>query len=290
MSTTTHHHSGSSRRRNRRPLAILTAAAAGAALVAGATLSLLSGGAAFAATKPAWAMTAGNIKNLSQLDPATTAHFFNTASAHGNGSSLVASPVQSGYATTPVLSYSSYAQFSSDVKSGAIRFPYKWVMYDPEEWGKTPVGEQRDPVKYLKLFGQLAHAHGLKAMEAPALDLAYVSGSLYPRQSLESAEHWWTRVNMSAAAATNGDIYVLQDESNVPDLSQYDSLYTAAAAQARAANPGIAVYAEVSTSNGTSAQMTAAARSVSPDGYYVAAPNNMSRVHTFFKNMKAAGY
>ena len=35
-----------------------------------------------------------------------------------------------GYATTPVLNYTSYAQFSSDIASGAIKYPYKWVMYD----------------------------------------------------------------------------------------------------------------------------------------------------------------
>ena len=44
----------------------------------------------------------------------------------------------------------------------------------------TPVNEQQNPVKYMRLFGQPAHAHGLKVIMAPSLDLACVSGSVLP--------------------------------------------------------------------------------------------------------------
>ena len=284
-----HPNSGRSRIRGWRPLAKLSAAAAGAALVAGAALSMLSGGVANAATKPAWFMTAGNIQTLSQSDSATAAHFFNTASAYGAGASLVKTPVQAGYATTPVLDYTSYAQFSSDVTGGAIKYPYKWVMYDPEDWSQTPVNEQQDPVTYMKLFGQLAHAHGLKVAEAPAMDLCSVSGTAYPRLSGETCAQWYTRVNIAGAAATDADLYVLQDESNTTNLSVYDSLYTSSASQARAANSAVQVYSEVSTANGTADQMTAAAQSISPAGFYVAAPGATAQADQFFLNMKAAG-
>jgi hypothetical protein len=280
----------SSRIRSKRPLAKLAAAAAGFAVTAGVALSMLSGGAANAATKPNWFMTAGNIQSLSQTDSATASHFFNTPSAYGVGASLVQTPVQAGYATTPVLNYTSYAKFSSDVKNGAIKYPYKWVMYDPEDWPQTPVGEQRSPVKYLKLFGQLAHAHGLKVVEAPAMDLCSVSGTAYPRQSGETCAQWFTRVNIAGAAATDGNMFILQDESNTTNLAVYDSLYTSSAAQARAANSAVSVYSEVSTANGTAAQMTAAAKSISPDGMYVAAPGATATADQFFKSMKAAGY
>jgi hypothetical protein len=291
-STTDSHHPNSplSRIRSWRPLASITAAAAGAALVAGATLSLLSGGVANAAAKPAWMMTASNIQSLSQTDSATASHFFNTSTAYGAGASLVKTPVQAGYATTPVLDYTSYAQFSSDIASGAITYPYKWVMYDPEDWAQTPVSEQQDPVKYMKLFGQLAHAHSLKVIEAPAMDLCSVSGTNYPRLSGETCSQWYDRINIAGAAATDGDIYVLQDESNTTNLSQYDSLYASSAAQAQAANSSVKVYSELSTANGTAAQMTAAAESVSPDGFYVAAPGATAQADQFFQNLEAAGY
>jgi hypothetical protein len=287
---TPHHHSGLSRIRTWHPLAKLSAAAAAAALVGGATLSVLSGGVANAATKPTWFMTAGNIQSLSHTDSATAAHFFNTSSAYGAGASLVQRPVQAGYATTPVLDFTSYAQFSSDIASGAIKYPYKWVMYDPENWASTPAAEAQDPVKYLKLFGQLAHAHGLKVAEAPAMDLCSVTGTAYPRQSGETCSQWYTRVNIAGAAAKDGNIYILQDESNTANLSQYASLYASSASQARAANSAVKVYSEVSTANGTAAQMTAAAQSISPDGFYVAAPGAIPQVDQFFQNLKAAGY
>ena len=82
--------------------------------------------------------------------------------------------------------------------------------------------------------------------------------------------------------------YILQDESNTANLSQYASLYATSASQARAANSAVKVYSEVSTANGTPDQMTAAAESISPDGFYVAAPGAIPQVDQFFQNLKAA--
>ncbi len=271
-----------------------TRAKAGIAAVAavGATgLALaLAVGPAGATTKPAWGMTAGNIQTLSQTDPASASHFFNTSAAYGNGASLVKTPVQAGYATTPVLSYTSYAQFASDVQRGAITYPYKWVMYDPEEWAATPVNEQRNPVRYMTLFGQLAHAHRLKVIQAPALDLAYVTGSVLPRQRGESADHWYVRVNIAGAAAAAGDIFLLQNESNTTSGGQYAYVFNTTQGQAQAANGNVRAFSEVSTANGTAAQMATAVQSISPAGVYVAAAGNMAQAVQFFQLMKTAGY
>ena len=264
---------------------------AAVATVSAASMALtLTAGPAGAATKPVWVMTAGNVRSVSQQDPGTTSHFFNTPAAYGAGAGLVRSPVQTGYATTPVLSYTSYAQFSSNIQSGAIKYPYRWVMYDPEHWSKTPVSEQQNPVRYMTLFGQLAHAHGLKVIQAPALDLAYVAGSVLPRNRRESGNQWFVRVNIAGTAAAAGDIFLLQDESNMRAMAQYTSLYNTTATQARAANPNVKAFSEVSTDNGTTAQMVTAARSISPDGFYVAAAGNIPATVQFFSQMKAAGY
>jgi hypothetical protein len=189
-----------------------------------------------------------------------------------------------------VLSYTSYAQFQSDLTSGAITYPYKWVMYDPENWSATPLNEQQDPVKYMTLFGQLAHANGLKVIQAPALDLATVPGSVLPRQAGESANQWFIRVNIAGKAAAAGDIFQLQDESNTTAGGQYSYMFNTAEGQAQAANASVRVFSEVSTVNGTAAQMVSAAESISPDGYYVAAAGNIPLTHQFFQLMKAAGY
>ena len=83
-----------------------TRAKAGLAAVAavgatGLALALVAGPAG-ASTKPVWAMTAGNVQSLSAVDPSAASYFFNTAAAYGSGASLVKTPVQAHYATTPV--------------------------------------------------------------------------------------------------------------------------------------------------------------------------------------------
>lgn len=276
----------------RKPVRILAGAVAGVTAVAGVAGLLLAGSAghAGAATTVGWIMGAGNVQRLDPWDHATASHFLDTPGSYDAGGSLVQSPVLPGYAATPVLTYTSYSQFRSDIQSGSITYPYAWVMYDPEKWGQTPADEQQNPAKYMTLFGQLAHAHGMKVIQAPALDLAYVAGSVSPRRPGETASQWDVRVNIAGAAAAAGDIYLLQNESNTARLAQYDSLFASANAQARAANPSIRVFSEVSTVNGTSDQMATAAKSVSADGFYVAAPGDISRAARFFQIMKSAGY
>jgi hypothetical protein len=263
--------------------ALATVGATGAALA-------LAVGPAGAATKPAWSMTAGNVQSMSHTGPSTASYFFNTPTAYGAGASRVKTPVQARYATTPVLSYTSYARFSSDIRSGAISYPYKWVMYDPENWSATPVGERKAPVKYMTLFGQLAHVHGLKVIQAPALDLGAVTGSVLPRRRGESVDQWFVRVNIAGTAAAAGDIFQLQDESNTTARSQYAWMFNTTASQAQAANSNVKVFSEVSTVNGTAAQMATAAQSISPDGYYVAAAGKIAQTLQFFRLMKTAGY
>jgi hypothetical protein len=281
-----HHVRGWRPRTIRAKAGLAAVAAAGAA---GLALALVAGPAG-AATKPVWLMTAGNVQSLSAVDAGTTAYFFNTPASYGAGASLVQTPVQARYATTPVLAYTSYARFSSDIRSGAIHYHYKWVMYDPENWSATPVGERQAPIKYMALFGQLAHAHGLKVIQAPALDLGGVTGSVLPRHQGESINQWYVRVNIAGAAAAAGDIYVLQNESNTTAGGQYTSMFNTAASQARAANSSVLVFSEVSTVNGTAAQMATAAKSIRPDGFYVAAAGKIAQTLQFFRLMKTAGY
>ncbi len=271
-----------------------TRAKAGLAAVAalgatGLALALVVGLAGSPA-QPVWIMTAGNVQSMSRQDASMVAHFFNTPASYGAGASLVKTPVQARYATTPVLAFTSYARFSSDVRSGALRYPYEWVMYDPENWSATPVSEQRNPVRYMTLFGHLAHAHGLKVIQAPALDLATVPGSVLPRRPGESADQWFVRADIAGKAAASGDIFQLQDELNITSGGQYAWMFNTTERQARAANSNVRVFSEVSTADGTAAQMATAARSITPDGFYVAADGKVAQTLRFFQLMKAAGY
>ena len=98
---------------------------------------------------------------------------------------------------------------------------------------------------------------------------------------------WFVRVNIAGKAAASGDIFQLQDESNTTAGAQYSWLFDTTEAQAQAANASVKVFSEVSTANGTAAQMATAARSVSPDGYYVAAGSRkIPQTDQFFRLMK----
>ena len=189
-----------------------------------------------------------------------------------------------------MLTYTSYAQFSTNIANGNITYPYKWVMYDPEVWASTPLNEQQNPVKYITLFGQLAHAHGLKVIQVLALDLAWAPGSVLPIKRGESGDQWFVRVNLAGAAAAAGDIFDLQNESNVTSGGQYAWMFNTTASQARAANPNVKAFSEVATDSATAAQMATAAKSITPDGYYVAAAGDVPTTLQFFQIMKAAGY
>lgn len=278
--------------RKRRPL-LGTLASVAIATAAAVAVTVGGGVPAASAGTHNWIATGWNIHLAGQIDPATTRHFFNTPSSFGTGPTASSDPVTDGYAANAVLVYDSYARFASDIQSGDIGPNYKWVLYDPEEWPQTPVGEQLNPVKYLTQFGQLAHAHGYKVIEAPGRDLGNVagSGSACPKLPSEDLNQWYVRCDIAGAAAAACDVYVLQDQVNTTNLAAYDSLFASARQQALAANPQAVVDAELSTNYGTASQMAAAAKSVSADGFYVSITHPaIGQADQFFRMMRAAGY
>jgi hypothetical protein len=278
-------------RRTRRLLARAAAGVAGG-LAALTVLASLASGSAGAATAPRnWIGTGWNVHLAYQGDPATTKHFFNAATSYGTGPNNDASPVTDGLLASAAMYYSSYAQFQSDLSSGGITYPYKWVMYDPEGWANTPVAEQKDPVKYLGLFAKLAHSKGYKVIETPARDLGNVA-TVCPlsTQTGESLDQWYVRCKIAAAAAA-ADVYVLQDQVNTTNLTEYKWLFSQARSQAVAASPSVLVDAEVSTNYGDADDMVAAAKSVPANGYYVSMTSPaIAEAGEFFDKMEAAGY
>jgi hypothetical protein len=265
-------------------------AVATAALAAAAAAAAIGAGPASASVHN-WAMTGWSIHLTNQLDPATASHFFNTGTSYGTGPNSTGNPISDGFGTSAVLTYASYAQFASDLQNGAISPNYKWVLYDPEMWSQTPVSEQQNPALYMKLFGQLAHANGYSVIEAPARDLAQVPGSVCPQLPGENLDHWFVRSNIAGAAAAYSDVFVLQDQVNTTNLTEFGYLYNTTRGQALAANPQVQVDAEVSTNYGTPDQMAAAAQSVSADGYYINATTpTIAQADQFLREMQAAGY
>src|SRR5271165_4663940 len=76
-----------------------------------------------------------------------------------------------GVTAEPVVTFASAAQLADAVNNGQIPAGTYGVLYDPEAWTFTPAAEQRDPVHAATAAAAAAHAHGLRLIVAPALNL-----------------------------------------------------------------------------------------------------------------------
>jgi len=187
---------------------------------------------------------------------------------------------QTSTAGQEVADFRSYAELKKMIRQGTIAPGIRWVMYDNEQWSLTPADEQADPVRYEQLFARLAHRQGYKVILAPAQDL--VPG--FDKNSFRGGKAVWPSylsMGLAAASARAADIYEIQAQpyemSVYRSQHAYADFVAAAAAQARAANPGIAIYAGLSTQRVSSAaqllQDYEATRNL-VDGYWLNIPRH----------------
>jgi hypothetical protein len=215
-----------------------------------------------------WILTGWNIHLLHQY-ARDTAALLDTPASYARGNDPRRNPVLDNFRTTPVLGYRSYAAFAADIAAGAIGPWFKAVLYDNEKWPDTPLAEQEDPWTYMPMFGQLAHANGLRFVATPARDLGNVATSRYPKRPGERLDQWYVRTNVAGAAAQTADIAQVQTQVNTASLFAFADLVDKARRQALAANPGVKLYGGLSTNYGAPDEMAAAAKSVEVDGFYV---------------------
>ena len=163
---------------------------------------------------------------------------------------------QTSTAGQEVADFRSYAELKKMIRQGTIAPGIRWVMYDNEQWSLTPADEQADPVHYEQLFARLAHRQGYKVILAPAQDL--VPG--FDKNSFRAGQAVWPSylsMGLAAASARAADIYEIQAQpyemSVYRSQHAYADFVAAAAAQARAANPGVVIYAGLSTQRVSSA-------------------------------------
>jgi hypothetical protein len=148
-----------------------------------------------------------------------------------------------GFTAKAVVTFASAAALEHAVTSGQVPAGTYGVLYDPEVWTFTPVTEQLDPVQAATRAATVAHAHGLRLIVAPALNLTTVlqPGSKEPRwrQFLD--------LDLAGQLARVANVVELQAQSLERDPVTYAAFVRAAAAQASAASPGISVLAGLST-------------------------------------------
>jgi hypothetical protein len=206
---------------------------------------------------------------------------------------------QTSSAGQEVADFRSYAEFKKMIKQGTIPPSIHWVMYDNEQWPLTPADEQADPVRYEQLFARLAHRNGYQVILAPAQDL--VPG--FDKASFQGGKAVWPSylsMGLAAASARVADIYEIQAQPYEIGVYRsqraYASFVAAAAAQARAANPRIVIYAGLSTQRVSSAaqllQDYLATRNL-VDGYWMNIPRHnesgpVALANQFFRSIPAS--
>lgn len=244
-----------------------------------------------------WFTNATYIKQMAAAT-ASTATLFDTptsfsltvAPTMANPTTTVGNPPQPGslpttpspWVTTPVIKYSSYQQFVTDVAAGVIPSAYKWVMYDTENWPQTPANsgqntepaaEEQDPWTYMADFITAAHGAGYRVILAPSRDLADVTGTVHALGTGQSAENWEIANNIhGAAAAAGAEIVHIQAQGDQltlgPSSTQttFTGFYSGCAANARAASSYCLVTVGIrSNGGGTPEQIYAATQAVAGD-------------------------
>lgn len=155
------------------------------------------------------------------------------------------------------------------------------VLYDDEAWPLTPKAQQTNPAKYEAEGHRLARARGVVFIVAPAMDLVRV---LDPNGSGSVAQRF-LNLDVIGQAARYADVVDIQAQG-MEGGTQYTSFVTAAAAQARAANPHVKVLAGLSTNPSgraiSAARFKADANSVRGvvDGYWLNIPSSGSACPT----------
>ena len=182
----------------------------------------------------------------------------------------------------PVVIFASASALEAAVSAGRLPTGTSGVLYDPEAWPFTPVAEQQDPVQAATRAAQAAHAHGLRLIVAPALNLTKV---LTP-SGREPRWRQFLELNLVGRLARIADVIELQAQSLERDTATYTAFLRAATSQGSAANPRIIVVAGLSTNPPgmpiDSQHLTAAIQATSSvvDGYWLNIPGQGPRCPT----------
>src|SRR5256885_16721562 len=94
---------------------------------------------------------------------------------------------------------------------------YHAVLYDIEKWGATPCAGQQKPHAYMVRFSELARAHGLLPILAPARDLALVPGGACEKRTGENLNEAYIRCGLAGADA-HAAALVVQSQVNQNDV------------------------------------------------------------------------
>ena len=145
----------------------------------------------------------------------------------------------------PTLAYASYAAFRSDAMHDRIDPVVDTVIYDPEDWSRTPPSERAHPQVYIHRFIHLAHQAGFKAVVAPGRDLAYSAAGCRKRQG-EVLDAAFLRCRF-AADAVGADMILLQTGADELAAGTLHRFLAEAVTQIRRSQPKVQLAGLIST-------------------------------------------
>jgi hypothetical protein len=187
-----------------------------------------------------WIMNSAELSALQAADGGAASHGLRSANLFVLEPPGTHSPVGQ-----TVAYFKSYAAFRRAIAERTIAAGTHWVAYDNEAWQATPQREQRSPIRYETRFATLAHGQGYKVILMPAQDLV---------PGFSRGSNAWQQYLSLGLASTSGrlaDIYEIQsqpyEQAAFRQAGDFKDFVQQAAAQARASNPNVVVFAGLST-------------------------------------------
>lgn len=179
-----------------------------------------------------------------------------------------------GWMATPTETFTDADNLIDTLNQGRLLPGVGAVILDIENWQFTPVAQQLDPGPAYDRAAAAAHAHGLKLIATPAMDLVGRLG----RRSDERLFAAYLRLGLPDLAGAHADVFELQSQALEEDPAAFGNALAAAASQVRAINPEVVVFGGVSTNHSghlvTAAQMIAAINAAPAEvqGYWLNDP------------------
>lgn len=203
------------------------------------------------AQSPHWMISISAIRHLREADPngALDRRFFNDPGSFVMNGAKGAEGFPEGWRCAPTATYPSYAALakalnSKQMPSSQLPAAVKAIIYDNESWTFTPSEEQHDIARFEKLVADAVHRSGRLLIATPAADLVPV---LSPKVERGGRYDEYLRLGIAGMAARWADVYEIQAQGSEDNLALYTRFVKGAAAQARAANPKVRVFAGLST-------------------------------------------
>jgi hypothetical protein len=193
-----------------------------------------------------WMISISALRHLDRVDPsgALSRGFFESPGNFVMNGKKGAQGFSKGWRCTPTATFPSYAALEQSLEKGQLRDEVKAIIYDNESWQFTPVEEQHDLDRFERLAAEAAHRHGRILIATPAADLVPV---LSPKVQKGGRYDEYLRLGIAKSAARYADVYEIQAQGSEDNLALYTRFVQGAAAQARAVNPKVLVFAGLST-------------------------------------------